>query len=255
VPSLKISNFDGVVPRMSATMLAENQAQVADNVKLYSRELRYWKGPTLDYTPSTLSGTKTIYKHYVDPTASPAYYWLTWSEFVDVGLSPTTDTSDYRLYYTGDGAPKKTNAALIVAGSGDYPQTWLEMGVPAPLTAPGLTRVGGGAVVETRAYVYTYISTFGALTEESAPSPPATVGWGTGNSITVDTFAAVPSATTTSQLSASTGPPQVRTRPATSSSPRSPSPRRRTATRWTRLTWARQSAPSAGTLRLLRSRD
>lgn len=193
MPSLKISNFDGVVPRMSATMLAENQAQVADNVKLYSRELRYWKGPTLDYTPSTLSGTKTIYKHYVDPTASPAYYWLTWSEFVDVGLSPTTDTADYRLYYTGDGAPKKTNAALIVAGSGDYPQTWLEMGVPAPLTAPGLTRVGGGAVVETRAYVYTYISTFGALTEESAPSPPATVGWGTGNSITVDTFAAVPS--------------------------------------------------------------
>lgn len=192
MPSLKISNFDGVVPRMSATMLAENQAQVADNVKLYSRELRYWKGPTLDYTPAVLSGIKTIYKHYVNPSGSPTYYWLTWDEYVDVGLSPTTDTSDYRLYYTGDGTPKKTNATLTTTGSGAYPRSYLEMGVPAPAAAPGLTRVGAGSVVESRAYVYTYVSTFGALTEESAPSPPATVDWGTGNSITVNGFSAAP---------------------------------------------------------------
>ena len=50
------------------------------------------------------------------------------------------------------------------------------MGVPAPTVAPTLTKVGGsGTIHENRAYVYTYISTFGAVLEESAPSPAGAI--------------------------------------------------------------------------------
>ena len=63
MPQLKIMGFDGVVPRTSATMLQDNQAQVAEDVKLYSKELRYWRGPAVDsYVPP--ANTVTLYKYY-----------------------------------------------------------------------------------------------------------------------------------------------------------------------------------------------
>ena len=190
MPQLKVMGFDGVVPRMSATMLGDTQAQTADNVKLYSRELRYWRGASLVYTPAN-SDLKTIYKYYTDSD----YRWLTWDTDVDVCLSPSTDTADFRYYYTGDGAPKKSNWDLTTTGSGAYPQSWLNMGVPAPVAAPAVTRVGSGtASPESRVYVYTYVSTFGSVKEESAPSPAsALITIYSGDSCTVDTFTAPPS--------------------------------------------------------------
>lgn len=268
MPAVKIVGFDGLVPRQSATLLADNQAQQADNVKLYSRELRYWRGSSLMFTPA-ITGLQSIYKYYGASTT----YWLTWQTDVNVVQSPTTDTSDYRLYYTGDGVPKKTNESLVSTGSGAYPRGWLKMGVPTPTTAPS---VAGGATyrtctitiaapgvvtlaahglqlgdqvrfattgalptglaagtnyyvvsvttdtfqvsstyggdpittsgtqsgtqsvatstnAESRVYVYTYVSTFGSLQEESAPSPASTIltVYG-GAAVTVGTFATAP---------------------------------------------------------------
>lgn len=189
MPTLKIVGFDGIVPRASPTMLGDVQAQIADNVKLYARELRYWKGPTLAASPAT-AGINTIWRYYAGGSGP---YWLTWTNNVDVVTSPTTDTTDYRIYYTGDGAPKKSNLSLITTGSGDYPRGWYNMGVPAPTAAPTVTRVGSGASPENRVYVYTHVSTFGTLTEESAPSPAsASVLCGSGDSVTVNGFAAAP---------------------------------------------------------------
>ena len=252
MPKLQIVGFDGIIPRTSPTMLADNQAQLAENVKLYSHELRYWRGPVAQV--ATLpSNAQSIYKYYAAATDP---YWLAWANAnVDVVLSPLADTSDYRFYYTGDGVPKKSNENLVKTGTGPYPRGWLNMGVPAPTAAPttAVTRgagstvtisianpavvtqnnhgfldgqivefkttgalpapivagtqyvvlnvtantyqletnlVGGTAIdtsagsqsgvhtvyaddnKEDRVYVYTYVSTFGAVTEESAPSPP-----------------------------------------------------------------------------------
>jgi hypothetical protein len=163
---LRIAGFDGIVPRLAATVLRENQAQQADNVKLYRGELRYWRGAKLDFTPG-VSTSRSIYRH---TNAAGASRWLVWSTDVDVVPGPSADQTDVRLYYTGDGAPKKTNYSLTT--SADYQ----EMGLPAPTTAPTLAETTGtNPVTETRVYVYTYINTFGTLVEESAPSPASTV--------------------------------------------------------------------------------
>ena len=68
------------------------------------------------------------------------------------------------------------------------------MGVPAPAAAPNLVASSSLAPNETRAYVYTYVSTFGTVKEESAPSPAATVTVSTsgGATVTVSGFSAAP---------------------------------------------------------------
>lgn len=279
MPAVRITGFDGVEPRSSPTMLADSAAQVANNVKLYSKELRYWRGPAAVFTPLTV-GVKTMYKLY----NGSDYQWLTWAEDVDVVPGPLADTAESRIYFTGVGSPKKTNYALATSGPGPYPANTLEMGVPAPgsppsvtgnalgvatwllslssnaaandgvtldatqnitgsTTAPGETTayVDGGASkaltintyvatqengwiskspvqpihavvatsvlaasedynttgtadVDNRVYVYTNVATFGALQEESAPSPPSSiVGIVFGETCTVSGFDAPPS--------------------------------------------------------------
>lgn len=189
MPKLQISGFDGVIPRTSPTMLTEQQAQIANNVKMYSQELRYWRGPTLEYAPVN-SGINTIYKYY--NSGSPL--WLTFTTDVDVVRGPLADSSDYRIYYTDGVAPKKTNQALITGAGTPYPSNYYNMGVPAPTGGPTLTRVGSSSTApEDRAYVYTYVSTFGSITEESAPSPPTQISAiGVGDSVTVNGFTAAP---------------------------------------------------------------
>jgi hypothetical protein len=191
MPHIKIDNFSGTVPRTGPTQLEGNQAQTASNVKLQSRELRSWRKPTEEYVPTT-AGVQTIYK--LDGPGG-AFEWLTWTADVDVVPGPVADVSDYRVYYTGDGLPKKTNwnlATTTGTGSDPYPNSWLYMGVPNPTTAPTLTPSSTSGTVETRAYVYTYVSTFGAVKEESGPSPAATVDVEVTGSVTVNGFATTP---------------------------------------------------------------
>lgn len=171
---LTIAGFDGEFPRMSKTMLPDNGASKASNVRLYSGELRTWNGPLFDYDTET-AGLKTIFR-FENPSTL-AHVWLAWPTDVDVQRSSLDDTTDFRLYYTGDGTPKKTNWSM--ASTPDtvghpYPGGYLEMGVPAPAVKPDVTATSGASLgPETRYYVYTYVSTFGTLKEESAPSPPS----------------------------------------------------------------------------------
>jgi len=192
MPTLKVLGFDGVVPRTSPTMLEDTQAQEANNVKLYSGELRYWQGGDLEQISPT-TNPATIYKLYGSGTD---FEWLTWDVPVNVTPGPLDDVSDYRVYYTGDGPPKKTNYALATSGAGPYPTDWLHMGVPAPSAPPTVNVTGSGSgASQSRAYIYTYVSTFGALSEESAPSPPSSIVTvqATGNTVTINSFAAAPS--------------------------------------------------------------
>lgn len=173
---ISLEQFSGIAPRVGPTELGPTQAQTAANVKLQSGEIRPWRKPVLTYTPGN-SGVQTIYKF--ENTATSTYVWLEWTTDVNVVPGPVADTSDFRLFYTGDGTPKKTNWNLATTsgtGTKPFPDSYYQMGVPAPTGAPTLVKSGGsGTVHEDRVYIYTYVSTFGSVLEESAPSPAAKI--------------------------------------------------------------------------------
>jgi len=192
MPYIKVEDFSGIVPRTGPTRLDATQAQVANNVKLQSRELRSWSLPLLEYVPTTPL-VQTIY-HIDSPSGEK--YWLEWATDVDMVPGPVADIDEFRYYYTGDGAPKKTNWDLATTGGTGvrpFPDAWLYMGVPNPTGAPTLVASSAAGTTETRAYVYTYISEFGDVKEESGPSPAAQVIVDTsGATVTVSGFTAPP---------------------------------------------------------------
>ena len=195
MPTIKLSGFSGIVPKLGATILGENQAQIANNVKLQSGELRSWRNAVLEYTP--VSGSiKSIFKFSGPSGSTPV--WLEFSQNTDIVVGPVADTSEYRLYYTSDTfRPRKTNWLLATGnggGSAPYPNAYYEMGVPAPTGAPIVNAAGTGtAPVETRSYIYTHVTEFGVVAEESAPSPATTISANySGDSVTISGFSLPP---------------------------------------------------------------
>ena len=191
---IKLEGFSGIAPRTAPTRLDATQAQIANNLKGTEKQLDAWKKEVAVYTPTTTAQIKTIYKHV--NWASGAFRWLTFANQVDVCLGPVGDIYESRLYYTGDGFPKKTNWAMSStngSGSDPFPNTFLKMGVPTPAAAPTLSASSAASPLETRAYVYTYISTFGSVIEESAPSAATLVNVSSsGATVTVSGFSAAP---------------------------------------------------------------
>lgn len=168
---ITVEGFTGIMPRYGAKTLPNNAAQVAENVRLESGEVR----PVAQNAPITgvvLAGAKSIY-----PIGIGSYTYLSWATDVDVARSPIAD-SEGRIYYTGDGVPKKTLIALATAGGGPYPNSvtgWYNLGVPTPTAVLAASGTGTGTITETRVYVYTFVNAFGSVLEESAPSKPTTV--------------------------------------------------------------------------------
>jgi hypothetical protein len=169
MPKLSIQGFNGIVPRTSPTMLGDAQATIASDVNLYAGELRTWGSPQLAFQPANGAPIYTMRKVYNNAGLST---WLTWTGAIDLVLGPIADTTEIRMYYTDSLTPRKTNFAMATGGSPPFPSTWLNMGVPNPAAAADVGIVAGSyPVADTRAYVYTYVSTFGTVSEESGPSP------------------------------------------------------------------------------------
>lgn len=184
----KVEQFGGVIPRLGPRLLPHGGAQVAQNVKLFSGELRSWYNPTIITTSTKGATAKSMYRMY----STSADYWLTWVDDVDVVKGPISGDTQFKVYYTGDtttatnaaAGPRKTNLLLANTGSTNYPHDWLEMGVPAPGAAPVITSTGGTSTNSvTRVYAYTYVTGTdlqgGTWSEEGPPSP---TGTGTGKS-------------------------------------------------------------------------
>lgn len=128
-----------MAPRVSATLLADNEAQIAENTKLYSGELRSWRKPG-SLTPKVEYNfePKSIFRT-IGYDNSPMFF--AWDKDVDVVRGSITNAEEKPIYYTGDGAPKKTNLDLAMAGTaadGVMPRQYLALGVPAPVLAPSV---------------------------------------------------------------------------------------------------------------------
>ena len=193
MPFLKLENFSGISPRTGPALLAPNQAQVAKNVKLQSGELRPWRKPVFKYQPG-LADVLSIYR--LENTTTGGSAWLEFGVDTDVVPGPVADTTEFRVYYTDGVKPKKTNWNLATTGgtgTKPFPNTAYNMGLSAPTGAP--TLAGSTGTAETRAYVYTYVSSFGTVLEESAPSPAQSISLATTTTtVTVSGFATAPTA-------------------------------------------------------------
>lgn len=178
---IKIDNFAGISPRTSARLLPQSGATRADNAKLLSGELRGLHEAQVikDFNP--LSLTDTVRRAFRIPSVitspTPIQSYDSWVYFYDAEVdfvrTPVLEDSFERYYWTGDsnrlsGAPQYNTRARILAGSDSY-----LLGIPGPVGAPAVSAPSG--TVETRAYLYTFVSAYG---EEGIPSPP-TVAIGT----------------------------------------------------------------------------
>lgn len=194
---------------MSGTLLPDNAAQEARNVKLQSGEIRAWNRPVKIYQVQQ-EGVTSIFK--MEGTGGAAL-WCEWVSDTDVCYGPVADQEEFRIYYSEGGVCKKTNWALCSEGDGPAPRNWYYMGTPRPQGALTLkaNRVPNdpdewaqdhpddpyeefsAQNTDNRVYTYTYVSEFGSITEESAPSDPAEVVCDTtGGSVEISGFANPP---------------------------------------------------------------
>jgi hypothetical protein len=166
---MKYNVFKGTIPKADPRLLPEAYGQLAMNLKTDMGTLRPIKGPSFVNTPSKAGIKRTIYLYN-------SLHWLHWLEDVDVVKGPIAGDTSGRLYWTGEGAPKVSDATLITAGGGTgYPTNSRTLGIPAPLNMPSVAKSGASSdptQEESRSYVYTYVSAWG---EEGPPSAPSAI--------------------------------------------------------------------------------
>lgn len=177
--SIKIDNFAGVAPRMSARLLPYNGAVTAANAKLLSGELRGLRETQILHDFGITDNP--IIRAYRLPATVGAPLPLGSSDFwvgfdsneVDFVRTPVLEDSFERYYWTGDpsqhsGLPQYNTRARIQAGDASY-----LLGIPLPINALTVTPPTGTDIV--RSYVYTFVSAYG----EEGPPSPATIATGT----------------------------------------------------------------------------
>jgi hypothetical protein len=172
--ALTIKTFGGIAPKTPPRYLQDSQAQVAINCPVFNGSLQPLPAPGATVHTLTKVGTPlTIYRFGQD-LISDTEHWFHWTTDVNVCRSQIpSDTSEW-TFYTGDGAPKATYSTLALSGS-NYPTVSRPLGLVAPTGAPTLTAGAvppdPGTVLETRVYVYTWVSKEAGREIESAPSP------------------------------------------------------------------------------------
>jgi hypothetical protein len=167
-----LAPFGGLIPKIGTRLLPDSAAQVANNIKLQSGEIRPLRLPALVNTPTKPLPAETIYQARNGETSA----WLSWPFDVDVVRVPLSAEVEARFVWTGDSEPKIGTYSNAMAGGGNnYPSTYYSLGVPAPITAPTVTPSGGAGATTTRAYTYTF---FSALGEESASAPASALTTG-----------------------------------------------------------------------------
>lgn len=130
---VKITNFLGKAPKISPELLPNTAAQVAENCKLYSGDLIPFPQPVVVDNTEHTGTIKTLYA-LRNPNDSNDLKWLSWLTNVDIAVASSNLQDEQRFYYTGDGAPKVSNYALATSGSGPYPTSYYDLGLPLPST-------------------------------------------------------------------------------------------------------------------------
>ena len=157
-----IDRFKGIRPMVAPDLLGGNDAQIADNVKITSGQIEAWYNELQEEVLESEGTVRTIYL-YDDQ------YWLEWEAAVDIVKAPISGDTEGKLYYTGDGIPKKTNDTEATTGAGAMPINFFPLAVPAAKLA-ATAALGGGGSGDPRAINYTW-TVVTDWSEEGLPSP------------------------------------------------------------------------------------
>ena len=133
---VKITNFFGIAPKIAPELLPETAGQIARNTKLYSGDLIPYPQPVVVGNTGRTGEIKTLYA-LKDPAG--ANRWLSWTTDVDIAIVTSSDVTDQRFYYTGDGVPKVSDYTLAFTGVGPYPTNSYDLGLPLPTVQPTVT--------------------------------------------------------------------------------------------------------------------
>lgn len=166
MPMIKVEQFGGMIPLQDEHLLQQYHAADSVNGNVQSGALACLTSLIAVHTMAD-PGARAYFRI---PKVAPGIdniadsWWLefpipnTW-----VVRSPTPDVD---RYYWADGSnpPGYTTKDRVEAG-----QPPLVLGIPRPAVAPGVSVTGGTTPVETRGYLYTWVSDLG---EEGQPSPP-----------------------------------------------------------------------------------
>jgi len=160
---IKGGPFAGIAPKYATHLLPDNAAKTAKNCVMTSGELRPLKAPSFAWTPTKVGTIKTIWRY-------KELYWFHWLEDVNVVASPLANDAYERVYWTGEAQPRMTtNAIATSGGETDYPNNYYVLGIPAPAAVATITHgdPSNANNIQSRAYIYTYVSAYG---EEGPPS-------------------------------------------------------------------------------------
>ncbi len=182
--AMKVTDFGGMIPRRSETLLPEADAVQAKNCRLLSGALvglhQLFPTENLNNSPRYSSQNSPQIAYPIGDTPDD-YVWLPF-ENRDVMLAkgPVKNDKYNRYYWTGDGEPKYNTEDRIRAGD-----SALLLGVPAPTNSVTLAPATSTPQA-ARAYVYTFVSPYG---EEGPPCNPTvdTGGEGTWGVANMDT--------------------------------------------------------------------
>lgn len=191
----KLTTFTGLNKKISPRLLPEDMAQDAENVFLDSGRIEGLKSDTTHSSePSShpashiSSSTRTIFR-------ATSSNWLTFTEDVDIIKSPVKEDSFNRLYFTGSGNfPKYGGQANLISGSGPYPAASFKLGLPTPAAITSISvnnaTAAAGSATNSRAYLYTEVTTFGEEGPPSAVTSSQIVDVANGGTVTLNLPAA-----------------------------------------------------------------
>jgi hypothetical protein len=165
-----IRGFRGMRPILDPKLLEANEAQLATDVRLHSGDIEPVRDneTAVALKSATPANINTIFR--ARNNANETLNWFEFDEEVDIALSPITQDSYGRVYWTGQDVPRySTETLAFAAGSTPYPRNSLQLGIPKPVNAPNAI---GTSVQEPdtqeREYVLTFVDSNGG--NESGPS-------------------------------------------------------------------------------------
>lgn len=190
MPTIRVSEFNGMIPRVHPSSLPDGCATLARNVSLHNGRLTPLREPARAAYPVRFENGLTQIGD-----AKSLYLWrrggvtemLAWPGLVRVATSNIADDTRYRIFVTGEtgigGANQPAVYSANLAGGGITRTSIIKALLPAPvITPPG---VAPEATDIRYTYFYqTWVDAFGYMSGPSDPS--AEIEYTNGQSMTIN---------------------------------------------------------------------